>query len=258
MKKILPTLFFSFLAFFIVGLSNNIFAQVSSSGIAISIPVSGDDVFDGGLVCSTSEGYSLCENSYNPNMFGVITLNPSVAFESTASGGLYPVISNGRTEILVRGGEDTIKKGDYITSSDVLGTGQKAQKSGYVIGTSLEEFDSTSPDETKKLLVSISIKPAILSQKAGTNLLQMIEEGIDAAFLSPLSALRYVIAAVIAAASVIFSLTYYGKIAKSGVVALGRNPLAGKTIQFGIILNVLLTVGIMAAGLGIAYIILSY
>ncbi|HCR35422.1 hypothetical protein A2130_03135 [Candidatus Woesebacteria bacterium GWC2_33_12] len=232
-------------------------AQNASSGFAISIPVKSDNIFDGAIVCSTGSGYSLCDKSYNPNMYGVISLNPSIYFDSSTNGS-YPVVANGKVYILVKGGVDTIKVGDYITTSDSPGIGQKAQKSGYVMGSALEEYNETDNSKTKKILVSIGIKPAILSQQAGTNLLQMIKEGIDGAFLSPLSALRYVVAGVVVMSTVVFGMLHFGKIAKSGVEALGRNPLAGKTIQFGILLNVVMTIGIMVSGLGIGFLILKF
>lgn len=253
MKKILPIFIFFLLFLF----ATNSFAQDNSSGFAISIPVTGN-IVDGSLVCSSEFGYSLCDVSYNPNMYGVITLDPSVYFEDTISVGSYPVISNGKVYVLARGGVDVIKIGDYVTSSDTAGIAQKAQKSGYVIGTALEDFTETDPEITKRILVSVSVKPAVLSQQAGMNLIQLMKEGIDTAFLSPVSSLRYIMAAFISGLSVVAGLFYFGKIAKSGVEALGRNPLAGKTIQFGIVMNVLLTIGIMGAGLLIGYIILKY
>lgn len=255
MSKLLPLFVFLLLIF-----PGIVLAQDNSSAIAISIPVTGDNLFDGAIVCSYETGYKLCENSYSPNMYGVVSLTPSVYLENdnATSSGQIPVISNGKAYVLVSGGPDPIMKGDYITSSDVAGIGHKAQKSGYVLGTALEDFTETNPDVTKKVLISMSIKPAILSQAAGVNLIQLIREGVDSAFLSPLSALRYILAGVVAAGSVAAGLFYFSRIAKTGVEALGRNPLAKNTIQVGIILNVLLSIGIMAVGLGIGYIILRF
>ncbi|KKW33506.1 MAG: hypothetical protein UY78_C0010G0001, partial [Parcubacteria group bacterium GW2011_GWA1_53_13] len=39
----------------------------------------------------------------------------------------------------------------------------------------------------------------------------------------------------------------------TGVEALGRNPLAGRLIEFGVFLNLFLTLGIIAIGIIIAY-----
>lgn len=237
--------------------TKNTYAQNNSSGFAVTIPVSGTNIFDGAIVCSTDKGYALCEKAYNPNMYGVVNLSPSIYFDNSSVGS-YPVVSNGKAYILVKGGPDPIKIGDYITSSDSLGIGQKSQKSGFVMGSAMEEYTETDNSKTKKILVSIGIKPAVLSGQAGTNLIEMIKEGVDGAFLSPLSALRYVVSGVIVISTVLFAMLHFGKIAKSGVEALGRNPLAGRMIQFGILLNVLMTIVIMASGLAIGFLILKF
>ena len=49
---------------------------------------------------------------------------------------------------------------------------------------------------------------------------------------------------------------YFGKMSKTGVEAIGRNPLAGKQIQFNVILHLAVTVAIVLAGLAMAYFIL--
>ena len=49
---------------------------------------------------------------------------------------------------------------------------------------------------------------------------------------------------------------YFGRIAKAGVEAIGRNPLASRTITSGLVLHILLTIVIVGAGLGIGYLIL--
>lgn len=256
-KVKIPLLILVVFLFVVSTFNLNVHAQDDSAAIAISIPVSGTDIFDGSIVCATDKGYSLCERTYNPNMYGIVDLTTTIYFDGSKSGS-YPIVSNGKAYVLVKGGSDPIKIGDFITSSDSLGIGQKAQKSGYVLGTALEEYNETDSSKTSKVLVSISIKPAILSQQAGTNLIQMIKEGIDGAFLSPLSALRYVVAGIVVVATVVFGLMHFGKVAKSGIEALGRNPLAGKTIQFGILLNVLMTIGIMVVGLAIGFLILKF
>jgi F0F1-type ATP synthase membrane subunit c/vacuolar-type H+-ATPase subunit K len=56
--------------------------------------------------------------------------------------------------------------------------------------------------------------------------------------------------------SFILGFISFGRIANTGVEALGRNPLAGKMIQFGIFLNVLITISIVIAGFALAYFVL--
>lgn len=232
-----------------------VLAQGIGSGVATDLPINGQ-VEDGGVICASKTGYSLCGRDNDPNMFGVVSENPAVQFVQSGTAVVYPVVINGQVKVIVTGRAGEINEGDFVTSSTVLGAAEKARKSGYVLGTALEAFKPENPESLGRISVSLGIKPAVMSAKATTNLLEMVKEGVDASFLSPLSALRYVTAGIIAVAAVIGGLIFFGKVARGGVEAMGRNPLAGKMIQFSIILNVLLTIVIMAAGVLVAYIIL--
>jgi hypothetical protein len=253
MKKLLPLFLFLLISAF----PKLALAQESSSGIAVPIPVAGE-VKDGYIICSTATGNIPCDKAYDPGAFGVIALSPAISFnQDSPQAGYHPIISSGKTYVLVSSLKGVIKKGDFVTSSVTSGVGMKATKSGYVLGSALEDWSDVDPTKIGKILVSVSIRPAILSSGAGANLIEMIREGVDAAFMTPLAALRYVIASIIIAASVILGFIYFGKIAKSGVEAVGRNPLAGARIQSSVLINVVLTILIMGGGLLVAYIVLT-
>jgi F0F1-type ATP synthase membrane subunit c/vacuolar-type H+-ATPase subunit K len=254
MKKILPILFLLTFLFIFVPTAS---AQINSSGVAISALVTGD-TFDGQVVCSGAPDlYVSCSKAYDPNMFGVVTLTPGFSFDSGVVGSV-PVVSAGSVYVLVSSVNGDIKKGDYVTSSATPGVGQLAKKSGFVLGIALEDYASSDTNATGKILININAKPAVLTAGAGNNLLQLITEGVSGAFESPLAALRYIVAGVLVLASFLFAILHFGKIAKSGVEALGRNPLAAKSIQFGIVVNIMMAIVIMLAGLGIAYIVLVF
>lgn len=235
---------------------NSVLAQTSQS-VAISTPVTGQ-TFEGEIVCSDSidaKIYSPCTREYDSNMAGVVSPNAGVTFSDGVPGSV-PVTSSGNTYVLVSSLNGDIKKGDYVTSSKTPGVGQLAKKSGFVLGTALADYSNSDKSATGLLLVNLSTRPAVLTAGAGNNLLQLILEGVSGAFESPLAALRYIIAGILVVVSFVFGLFHFGKMAKSGIEALGRNPLAAKTIQFGIMFNVLIAIVIMGIGLGIAYIVL--
>lgn len=230
-------------------------AQANAQGVAISTPVQGE-TFNGAIICSdTTNIYSLCSREYDSNIFGVVTTNPSVSFDSGVKGSIL-VGSSGNASVMVTSANGAIKRGDYITTSKIAGVGQLAKKSGYVLGTALEDFSNNDPTAKGTILVNLSPRPAVLTAGAGNNLIQLMTEGFSGAFESPLAALRYIVAGILVIVSVVFGLLHFGKIAKSGVEALGRNPLAAKTIQFGIVLNVLIAIVIMGVGVGIGYVVL--
>jgi F0F1-type ATP synthase membrane subunit c/vacuolar-type H+-ATPase subunit K len=49
---------------------------------------------------------------------------------------------------------------------------------------------------------------------------------------------------------------YFGRASRTGIEAVGRNPLAKRVIQLTIFLNIVLTIVIVMVGLAIAYLIL--
>jgi F0F1-type ATP synthase membrane subunit c/vacuolar-type H+-ATPase subunit K len=234
------------------------FAQTGALGISVPAAIAGA-TFDGALICAGSNGggYVLCTTAYNSNMYGVVVTNPEISFESKETG-TSPVITWGNAYVAVSSINGTIKKGDFVTSSVTPGVAELAKKSGYVLGTALEDFTNSDPAQKGSILVAVGVKPAVLSAGAANNLIQLIVEGMSGAFESPLAALRYIVAGILVVASFFFGILHFGRVAKSGVEALGRNPLAAKTIQFGIIMNVMIAIVIMLVGLGIAYIVLVF
>jgi hypothetical protein len=129
-------------------------------------------------------------------------------------------------------------------------------KSGNVLGVALEEYSNNDKSEVGKILVSIGIRPAIVATSARGNLVEALKQGLLAPTLTPLASLRYLLAMIVAVTAFILGFVYFGKVAKSGVEAVGRNPLASKMIQLNVAVNLVLTVAIMTGGLLLAYAIL--
>ncbi|MEK7550900.1 MAG: hypothetical protein AAB535_03920 [Patescibacteria group bacterium] len=232
-----------------------VFAQ-DSAGVATYVSLSGE-YSDGSVICGTGGGSNkICDREYDPNMIGVITVNPAVSFIVEEMDGTVPMLSSGKAYVLVSSVNGTITIGDFITSSKIAGVSQKATKSGYILGSATEEYNESDPQKIGKIMVSLSVKPAVLKKNAEANLLQMIKDGVEGAFESPLSALRYVVSALIVSVIFIFGFIHFGKIAKSGVESIGRNPLASRAIQTGVIMNMGITVVIMGASVFVAYMIL--
>ena len=105
-------------------------------------------------------------------------------------------------------------------------------------------------------MVAIGAKQAFIALSTKGNLLETVRQALLSPTLTPLASLRYVLASIMAVGAFILGFWYFGRVAKTGVEAIGRNPLAGRTIQLGVILNLLLTGVIMASGLVVAYLIL--
>lgn len=232
------------------------FAQVGASGIAVSVPIPGDNNPDASIVCSKGSGYQLCDTDYASSMVGVIVDDPSVVFEKANLPDARPLVSSGTVVVRVSGRNGPIKAGDLITSSTTVGVAQKADKNGFVLGTALENFEPPTSDQQGLILAEISIHPTIDLSDSGTNILENLRKGLSFPLLSPLASLRYLLAFAIVVIGFVLGFFYFGRVAKSGIEAIGRNPLASSSIRMGIIFNIMLGIVIVLSSLGIAVLIL--
>lgn len=255
MYKLLPVLILFLIAINLIT-PKTVSAQESPiSGIAITVPVNDDNAKAGDIICSLKTGYSPCTNSYDSGMYGVINDDPSGYIELVGAGRL--INTTGAVKVNVSSINGDIKAGDFITSSVTKGVGQLAIHNGYILGIAQEDYSNTDKDAIGQILVSISIHPTIGITDSRSDLLRVIREGLLSAQISPLAMLRYLTAALMVIAGFVLGFIYFGRIAKAGVEAIGRNPLSAKTIEFGLILHILLTIVIVGAGLGIGYLILT-
>lgn len=251
-KVVLPSIF-SLVLLILGGILAPIAAQNISS-IAISVPIPGD-VKDGNIVCSDQNGYSLCNKEYQTSIYGVVTLNPSVSITNPATD-MHTVSTVGTVNVLVSGKNGEIKKGDLITTSTDAGIGEKATKNGFVLGSADEDYSPANPTDTALVAVAINIHQTVDLADFRTNLLSVLQNGLTGITLSPIAILRYLAAAIMVIVSFVLGFIYFGRVTKAGVEAIGRNPIARGTIQSSIVFHIILTLGIAAVGLVIAYLIL--
>ena len=239
-----------------IGAKEILFAQITSSGIAVSMPVNDKDAKDGDIICTYKEGNQRCKAAYDPSIYGVISRNPSAAIKDEELKGSELVISSGIARVRVSSINGNIKEGEFVTSSETAGVAQLANRNGYVLGTALENFESDNTNNVGMIQVAINIHPAAGLSGPRTDLLQVIRQGLTTPFFEPLDSLRYLLAIIIVLIAFTLGLVYFGRVAKAGVEAVGRNPLARRMIEFSVILHILLTIVIIIAGLVIAYLIL--
>lgn len=234
----------------------NTYAQVSSSGIAITVEVNSDKVNDGDIICKQGQVFTLCNEEYQTEIYGVVVENPSAAFEEEEAENNYLVISSGKTAVRVSTEYGNIKKGDLLTTSLRPGVAVLAQRNGYVLGSALEDYNSDNPDAIGSVMVVLNVHPAAGLSGAKSNLMTALKEGMSAPIFEPLDSLRYLLAALILLLAFILGFAYFGRVSKTGIEAIGRNPLASKMIQLSIFMHVLITIVIIMVGFGMAYIIL--
>ncbi len=110
-----------------------VYAQDTSSGIAISIPIADENAKDGSIISSSAKGYALSNLPYDQSIYGVITENPSVFIENINLSDTKPVLSQGKASVLVSTINGEIKVNDIITTSTIPGVGQKSTINGFVL-----------------------------------------------------------------------------------------------------------------------------
>lgn len=227
----------------------------SSLGIATYIAIKGNNITDGSIISFSSTGYVLSKITYDPLMIGVVTTTPAVAIVEDVSNA-YPVVSSGNTNVDVTGATGPIKKGDLITTSATPGYGEKADRSGYVVGTALQDFPGKTANDIGKIGVSVNIHYFATKPKTQASLFDVFNLAAIATYEEPTVVFKYFAALLIVAFSFIFGFWFFGRAANRGIEAIGRNPLAGKTIQMGILMNVVISIAIIMAGLVVSFFVL--
>lgn len=228
-------------------------------GTADAVEVTGENVINGTIVSFSEEGYTRSKRAYDPTAYGIVTTRPAVTLEviPASAQGVYFVLSSGKTQVQVSSVNGTIKTGDQITSSDVPGVGMKSTKNGYVIGTALEDYTNTDPNAVGQIQVNLNFAFNANVSGLRTNLLENLDLAFSAPFLTPTSSLRYLLAGLMLLIAFGVGIGYFGRTTQSGVEALGRNPLAGRAILASVVMNMILAMFTISAGIAVGFLILT-
>lgn len=239
-------------------LAPQVVAQVVdvSYGVANYISIPEDDIRDGQIVSSNEEGYYIANTAYDDGIVGVVTSNPAITFVAADDNSQTPVVSSGTALVLVTASNGEIRKGDPITTSEIRGIGMKLNKSGMIIGTALEDFNPEDPEEIKPINAKIEIKFHAKGKKPTESIFDIIRLALISSSDQPPVFFKYVTAGFVVLASILLGFYFFGRVAAKGIEAIGRNPLAGKMIEFSIVVNVIITIATIASGLIVAIIIL--
>lgn len=231
-------------------------AQDVSFGVATYVPINKEGIANGSIISTTNTGFTLSTREYDPLVFGVVAGNPAVSFGGSEEEIQYPLISTGQVYVLLSGKAGAIKRGDLITTSGIPGVGMKALNSGFIIGTALVDYTPANEDETKLIPISLNILYYSYKSNTSNSLTDVFNFSLLAASDEPLTVFKYVVAVLVIIMSFLLGVFSFGKIAAKGIEALGRNPLAAKMIEVGIVFNVVVTIAIIAAGIVVALFIL--
>ncbi|MGE5041441.1 MAG: hypothetical protein ACM3IJ_00890 [Candidatus Levyibacteriota bacterium] len=257
MKK-LSALFF-ILSFLSLAAQQHVFAQGFLSGVATYVQISDKTVKNGDIVSIGPKEYSLAKIPYDSLIGGVVALDPALSIDLTGGAKSYPIVTTGKALVNVNTSNGPIKIGDLITASTTPGVGMRSIQPGYVIGNAQENYSEKDPKKVKAIQVVLDTRygyPPVPGVGAGSKILEIFNLTAAASYQQPSLFIKYAISAFIVIVTFVIGFFTFGRIASNGITALGRNPLAGRMIEVGIVLNVLIALAIVFSGLFLAYLII--
>lgn len=253
--------------FFFFG--QQVFATDLGITLASSVVIEGD-VQDGDIISYNPEtqSYYVTQKISDKNIFGVMVSNPVLYMSDSTASGTQSIVRFGETMVNVSDWSGQIKAGDIITTSHIVGAGQRmmSDESGYVVGFALTDAEYQSETQqvegkdvhVGRVLTSLSIgylegdedrEELILSEETEEE--QPAEEKESKIF-------RYLIGSTVIIIAMILVLRRFADLFSQSVVSVGRNPLAHSKIRSILIWNAMLVViiGAIGVGIGIALIII--
>jgi F0F1-type ATP synthase membrane subunit c/vacuolar-type H+-ATPase subunit K len=136
------------------------------------------------------------------------------------------------------------------------GVGVKAVKDGYVLGSALEDYNSSDPKRADIIALEFNLHYFNAKPQFPGSLTDILKIALLPTKDGPTPLFKYIVAGIVVVASFVLAFMTFGRTAAKGVEALGRNPAASRIIHLGIIFNVGIVVIIVLAGLTVAFLIL--
>lgn len=207
-------------------------------------------------------------------MLGVVVSasQASVTLGNTNASNQVFVTNYGRHNVLVSNQNGPIKVGDYITISNISGVGMKADgNESLVLGQAAGLFNGTTGvvgtstltnsngQKTTVNLGSVPVDISITSNPLAVGpkgLPTFLEKVTRFATNKSVSAIRVYLSMFIVLVGIVLTITIIYSGVKNGIISLGRNPLAKKTISGSLVRVVAFGVIIFAISLGAAYAVL--
>ncbi len=279
--KLYYTFSILFLVFFCTSIcvAGKDFATVASP-VAVVGNVNNHDIIS---YNSTDDTYIPSRHFADESMLGVVVDDPVfyMGEDATVASSVRPVIRFGEAIVNVStvGGE--IKAGDIITTSEIPGNGQRADKENtpYILGFALDNMvlnggEITYGGKNVKLgTVSVALRIGPYITKEGAKFITTGKEELDTLTnvvneggvasanvknIGPFKVFRFLLAAIVAISSIIISITRFGDAFREGVVSIGRNPLARSQIHSVLLWNTLLIILVSGVGLSVAVAIILF
>lgn len=241
-------------------------AQDVNIGVPTTYEIKDAKAVDGDILIYTSSGIVRANTSFSSEIFGVLQNSAILSFKQAGSNG-KTVLRSGDATVNVTDLNGAIKSGNYVTSSEIPGFGQKATESGYVLGIALADFKPEGKTTFQGQEVSTGTIPVAIrieySEITNTkSLFRLLDYANVIAFRTAQNPdrasqlIKFLTASAVAIGTVLLSLGIFARSITKSIEAIGRNPLAKTSIEVSIMINAALTIVTILLGMGAAYLIL--
>jgi len=230
--------------------------EPQSGEIARNLEVADSKAAAGDILSRSEVGLVRATTAYDPGLFGVVTENPSIVLNQ-ATDKTLPVISYGEVLVNVSSKNGQVRRGDFVTSSSEAGVGQKATESGFVLGKALEDAacDKDEPCQIS-VFVNIQYRP-VEGRPSFGRVFSFLASSMSKPENLP-EVLRYFFALLLGGGAFFFGFLFFARSLRTGVEAVGRNPMAKTSIQVAMVFNLLGIFILTAAGVALALFIIFY
>ncbi len=239
--------------FWLVSNPIGVHAQAYGGAIATRQFIANKNVKSGDIISfdKNTQTYHLAHIPGDKDVFGVAVKSPALLLSEGDLG--IPIITSGEVSVNVTTKNGLIKVGDYISASSIPGKGVKAISSDpYIIGTAISALhvaSSSSTSSTSKVQygsVRVSLRHTLNPLVAGV---QQIPQSVAIGKNIIFHIVKYILAALIAVGTVYIAFRASGSSMRSGIISIGRNPLAKSSIHSMLVLNMIIIILISVIGL---------
>lgn len=244
----------------------------ASAAISQSYQTSSQNISQGTLVSLVTSGSTSivpADTSTASILVGIAATKPVLELSNSTSTSIQ-VVTSGVTDALVSDANGTVKAGDRITASPVSGIGMKAIKSGEVVGTAQKSLSSVSTIKERvsgtngqTVTINVGLIPIAVNvvyystaTSSGTlstfipPFLQNLANALTGKQVSPIRVLIGTAALLLGFLAITVML--YVAI-KSGMISIGRNPLAEAALRRGLVDVLVAAMGVLVLTVVVVY-----
>ncbi len=209
-------------------------------------------------------------------MYGVVTEIGNIAFSGEEDAETVSVANNGIIPVLASTVSGDIASGDPVTVATIAGIGEKATRSGRIVGVAMEALNEATEQAQKTsvevggesrevilgvVLVKVGVgdytpatSPIDQDDSENRNSLERIADNLAGKVVKPLG---IIVAGLILLCGAFVATFLITSSSYSSMISIGRNPLAEKKVIKSLLGLILLAVGIFLVSTALAYLALQ-